>query len=152
MPGAPLHPELTVSAYIFNPAGELLLCQSPKWNNQYVIPGGHVEWGEKLEDALRREVMEETGLEIADIQLASLHESIASPRFQTSRHFIFIDYFCKTHHTDVHLNEEATRYVWASLSDALSYDLGGYLREFITALLQPDSPFRQTIYYGYSQP
>lgn len=42
-----LFPEPTVGAFIFNQAGELLLSKSHKWPDKYVIPGGHVELGEK---------------------------------------------------------------------------------------------------------
>ena len=61
------YPEATVGALIFDPAGRLFLMQSHKWAGKYVVPGGHVEIGETLEAALRREVMEETGLTIHDI-------------------------------------------------------------------------------------
>ena len=55
------HVEVTVSGVIFNRNKQVLLCKSPKWNDQWVIPGGHVEYGEKLEEALIREMKEETG-------------------------------------------------------------------------------------------
>lgn len=46
-------PEPTVGALIFNPEGKVLLMKSHKWHHKYVLPGGHVELGEKLEEALR---------------------------------------------------------------------------------------------------
>jgi len=54
------YPELTVSALIYNPQDQILLCRSHKWDDRYSIPGGHVEYGETLEEALRREIDEET--------------------------------------------------------------------------------------------
>ncbi len=39
-------PEPTVRILIFNPRGEMLLTKSHKWNDKYVIPGGHIELGE----------------------------------------------------------------------------------------------------------
>ncbi len=45
---------------------EILLLNSPKWN-KYILPGGHVEFREPLEDALIREIREETGLEVKNI-------------------------------------------------------------------------------------
>ena len=50
-----IFPEPTVGAFIFNTKGELLLLESHKWPGRYVVPGGHVELGERLEQALARE-------------------------------------------------------------------------------------------------
>jgi ADP-ribose pyrophosphatase YjhB (NUDIX family) len=50
-------PEPTVGALILGPDGRLLLMRSHKWrNNHVVVPGGRIELGERMEDALRREV------------------------------------------------------------------------------------------------
>ncbi len=58
------YPEPTVGAIIFNPDNKILLCKSHKWNNKYVIPGGHIELGwKKMEEDFKREIFEETGLE-----------------------------------------------------------------------------------------
>ena len=59
-------PEPTVGVFIFNQAGEILLLKSHKWPGKYVVPGGHVELGERLEEAAVREAKEETGLDIYD--------------------------------------------------------------------------------------
>jgi 8-oxo-dGTP diphosphatase len=59
----PIRPQLAVSASIFRD-GRILLVRRARapglglWS----LPGGRVEFGEPLEIALRREVMEETGL------------------------------------------------------------------------------------------
>ncbi|WP_224994902.1 NUDIX domain-containing protein [Cesiribacter sp. SM1] len=143
------YPEPTVSAVIFNPLNQVLLCKSAKWNNQYVIPGGHIEQGEKMEDALRREVMEETGLEIFDIQLVGLQECIFSDTFLEKRHFIFIDYLCKTNSLEVVLNDEAEEWVWADLDKVLDYDLGGYTRHFFSALKDRPAKHLKEVLYQY---
>jgi hypothetical protein len=46
-----IFPEPTVGAFIFNAEGKLLLLESHKWPGRYVVPGGHVELGERLEEA-----------------------------------------------------------------------------------------------------
>jgi len=143
------YPETTVGAIIINPNQEILLCKSKKWNNQYVIPGGHIEKGERMEDALRREVKEETGLNIYDLELISLQESISSNHFHTERHFIFLDYLCKTNSFEVILNDEAENYVWVRPDEVLNYDLGGYLREFFTEFLSKHSNFKKSVFYQY---
>lgn len=58
----------TVGVFIFNDKGELFLMKSPKWKNNYVCPGGKIEYGESMADTVRREVKEETNLELTDIE------------------------------------------------------------------------------------
>ncbi|MDN3668501.1 NUDIX domain-containing protein [Echinicola jeungdonensis] len=147
-----IYPEPTVSAIIFNPKNEILLCKSAKWNNQYVIPGGHIEKGEKMEEALIREVKEETELDIYDLQLASVQESVNSDHFEEMRHFIFIDYTCKTDQYEVKLNDEADGFVWVALEKLFDYDLGGFVRPFFEEWLKgKNSDYCKPIYYGYAK-
>jgi nucleoside triphosphatase len=94
------YPEPTAGALIFDPAGRLLLMRSHKWADKYVVPGGHVELGETLEAALRREVAEETDLSIYDIRFVGVQEFIYDRAFWQPRHFIFFDYACRTDGTD----------------------------------------------------
>ncbi|ARI78273.1 NUDIX hydrolase [Halobacillus mangrovi] len=58
---------VSVSAYITNDAGEVLLVKNEHRNDTYEMPGGRMEMGETLEEAVRREVFEETGI-TADIK------------------------------------------------------------------------------------
>jgi len=57
------YPEATVGALIVNDKHEVLLVRSKKWGEKYTVPGGHIELGERAEDAIVREVKEETGLD-----------------------------------------------------------------------------------------
>ena len=109
------YPEPTVGALIFNDYGQLFLMRSHKWKGQYVIPGGHIELGETMVDALKREVKEETNLEIFDIEFVCFQEFIHDDRFWQRRHFIFFDYACRTHSAEVILNDEAQDYVWVDI-------------------------------------
>lgn len=144
------YPEPTVSAIIFNPEGKILICKSHKWGNKYVIPGGHIELGEKMEEALKREILEETGLYIYDIKLISLKESIYSDTFHEKKHFIFIDYVCKTDSSDVVLNDEAETYKWIDINEIEHYDLGGFTKELLLKLKYKDeSKDCVKIFYNY---
>ena len=55
------YPVPVVGAVIINPDNKILLCKSHKWNDEY-DSGGHIELGEKMEEALEREILEEDGL------------------------------------------------------------------------------------------
>lgn len=145
------YPEPTVGAIIFNPENKVLLCRSKKWGDKYVFPGGHIELGEKMEDALGREVKEETGLDIFDIQLISLQEAVYSDAFETKKHFIFIDFLCKTSSSEVILNDEAEAFEWVALEEIESYDLGGFTRRFFEELKMEPSGFSKNILYNYAK-
>ena len=128
------YPEPTVGALVFNPAGKLLLMKSHKWHNQYVVPGGHIELGETMEAALRREISEETALSVRDIEFVSLQEFIFDQAFhEEGRHFIFIDFMCQTDagEDDVVLNDEAQEYVWVSVDEALALPIEPYTRRLL---------------------
>jgi nucleoside triphosphatase len=144
------YPELTVSAIIFNAQNEILLCRSHKWDNKYVIPGGHVEYGEKLEDALRREILEETGLSISSIKLIGIKECFYNNTHYKDRHFLFMDYTCKADTLEVTLNNEAEEYVWSKLSDLHTYELGGFTESLFNKLINQNEKMNTTnIYYNY---
>jgi len=129
------YPEPTVGALICNPQGQLLLLKSDKWRGSYVVPGGHVELGETLEEALRREINEETGLKIHDIELLLFQEFIFDDTFWEKRHFIFFDYTCCTDSTEVRLNNEAQEYVWITADEALRLPMDAYTRRAIEVYL-----------------
>lgn len=130
-----IFPEPTVGVFIFNKAGEVLLLQSHKWPGKYVIPGGHVEVGERLEEAAIREAKEETGLDIYDLRFVMFQEFIHDPSFWKRKHFIFFDYACRTDSLSVTLNDEAQAHVWVTLEAALHLPLDIYTRNTIERIL-----------------
>lgn len=128
-------PEPTVGVFIFNPDDRLLLLKSHKWPGKYVVPGGHVELGERLEDAVLRETKEETGLDVYGVEFINFQEFIYDPSFWKPRHFIFFDYACKTQSTDVQLNHEAEDHIWVPLEEAAQLPLDAYTRTSVDKLL-----------------
>jgi nucleoside triphosphatase len=103
-------PEPTVGALIFNSEDKVFLMRSHKWRDSYIMPGGHIELGERMEDALKREIKEETNLDVYDIEFICFQESAFDDVFWKKRHFIFFDYACRTDSTDVRLNHEGQEY------------------------------------------
>lgn len=72
----------SVSAVIFDRRGRLLLQQRAD-GGQWGLPGGSVEVGESVRDAIRREVREETGLRVAVRRLVGVY---SEPRWQVIRY------------------------------------------------------------------
>ena len=64
---------LTVAAFIFDPAGRLLLIKENYGRRRYGPPGGRVEAGESPQQAVLREVREEMGLEVRVQRLIGLY-------------------------------------------------------------------------------
>lgn len=84
-----LYPEPTAGALIFNLEDKIFLLKSHKWKGRYTIPGGHIELGESMEQALKREINEETGLDIYDIKFICLQEFIFDDQFWKKNPFNF---------------------------------------------------------------
>ena len=124
-------PSVIVGALVVNPEGRILLARSAKWKDKYTVPGGHIEAGEKMMDALKREVKEETGLDVTDVQFLCALESIFDSGFWKKKHYIFVDYACKTKSTTVKLNEELQSHLWAVPKEALYLDLAPFISDLI---------------------
>ena len=58
------------------------------WSGKWTVPGGKVEFGERILDAVKREANEETGLEVEPIKLIEVDEAIVGEE----RHYIFLNY------------------------------------------------------------
>jgi nucleoside triphosphatase len=129
-------PEPTVGVFIFDNEGKMLLLKSHKWPDGYTIPGGHVELGERLDDAARREAREETGLEIRDLRFLCFQEFVYDPSFWKPRHFIFFDYACRSDSTDICLNDEAESFFWVEPEKALELNIDGYTRVSVLKYLE----------------
>jgi nucleoside triphosphatase len=130
------YPEPTVGILIFNPKGELLLLQSHKWPGRYVVPGGHVELGERIEQTVIREAKEETGLDVRELRFLCWQEFVYDPSFWKRRHFLFFDYACRAESTEVRLNDEAEDHLWIEPEKALELPIDSYTRVSVLEYLK----------------
>lgn len=132
-------------ALVLDSDDEMFLMQSPKWGNQWLVPGGKVERGDSLEETVRREIREETGLEVTDVELLEAKDGGNPAEFERDTHFVFLNFVCRAENRDVELDErEAVDYVWIDPAEALESDLdiNDSTRGFIRTYLRERSPTR----------
>lgn len=111
--------EVIVGPYIINEKNQVLLFQSPKWVDQWVVCGGHIEIGESIKEATKRETLEEIGVEIEVLDIINIGEMIVSkPEFKRNAHFIFIDSIAKLKSENFKFNQEISACKWFDIDSA----------------------------------
>jgi 8-oxo-dGTP diphosphatase len=110
----PTRPYLAVSAAIFHDGRVLIVRRGrPPAHGLYTLPGGGVELGESLEQAVIREVREETGLAIAPLALVGFREAIARDAAgRIERHFVILQFAARWIGGEIALNEELAEAQW----------------------------------------
>lgn len=89
---------------------------------QWSLPGGVVEAGERLADAVRREVREETGLEVEPVRLVTVFEKIMpDPQGRTEYHYVIADYLCRLIGGQLQAASDVSQARWLEPSELESY-------------------------------
>jgi ADP-ribose pyrophosphatase YjhB (NUDIX family) len=128
-------PIVTVGGLIFGAGGKVLMIRTHKWSNLWGIPGGKTKWGEASTDALRREIKEETNLQIKDIKFVLVQDCIHSKEFYRDAHFVLLNYTCRCASPPrVKLNDEAREFRWVSLKEALKMPINQPTRVLLRAV------------------
>ena len=99
-------------AIIVQDAKFLALKRSEENEDYWEIPGGRMEFGERLEDTLHREVKEETGLEIISEKILNSWDLI-----EESRQISGVIYLCKIKSGVIKLSDEHCEYDWFTTDD-----------------------------------
>ena len=119
------HPELIVGALLENERGEIFVARFSKIEGQYAIPGGHVEYGETVAQALTRELVEETALTPTRCRLLRVGERIRPPLYKDgSHHLVYLDFLVDRWAGELRLDgEELTDGLWILPGAALDLPL-----------------------------
>ena len=135
----PNRPFVAVSAAIFNNSNKILIIKRSKepGKGMWSIPGGIVEVGESLVEALQREISEECGICVEDHQFNAVYDRILYDKSgKVNYHYIIINYICNTKSNQIIPGTDAEDYSWLR-SDELNrfkYTIG--LKQFLKDLFK----------------
>jgi phosphoglycolate phosphatase len=124
-------PIATVGVLIFNSQAEVLMLRTAKWSGKWGIPGGKIRQGETMEEAARREILEEVNLELDEVRFETVEDCVNPPEFFKRAHFILINFSARARSESVRLNDEAQDWKWVMPEDALRMDLNRPSRALI---------------------
>ena len=126
--------KIGVTAFILNDNHQVLLIRrSDKEKflpNYYEMPGGKLEFGESMEEALKREIREEVNLEI---ELLKIYSSFSYISKNGSRHTIDIQCYAKLtdNNEGLKLSDAHDDYVWVSENDVSNFLISDLMKESI---------------------
>ena len=112
----PEHPIIGVGAVVVQ-AGRVLLVRrdTEPLRGEWSVPGGMLELGEKLRDGVRREVQEETGLDVEPGEVLDVFDSIFTDTLgRTQYHYVLIDYLCRPLAGEARAGSDVSDVRWVS--------------------------------------
>ena len=96
----------------------------PPLEDNWSIPGGMLELGETLQEGVRRELAEETGIEVRVLDIIEVFERISLDASGRAKyHFVVLDYLCVAIGGNVHAGSDASGVAWAAESELAQYNL-----------------------------
>jgi 8-oxo-dGTP diphosphatase len=134
----PQRPYLAVSAAILRGGKVLVVRRARKPAlNLYTLPGGAVETGETLVEAVKREVREETQLEIEPVALAGQREAIVrDAQGKVERHFVILCFAARWLAGEPVLNEELDDARWLAPAELAGLKTTEGLAEIVAAAVE----------------
>ncbi len=117
----PEHPIIGVGAVIVRGSRALLVRRNTEpLKGEWSVPGGMLELGETLHAGVRREALEETGMEVEPGEVLDVFDSIFTDALgQTQYHYVLIDYLCHPISGEARAGSDVNDVRWVS-GEALS--------------------------------
>jgi ADP-ribose pyrophosphatase YjhB (NUDIX family) len=118
-----LHPVPIVRLIVLNKAGKVLLLRrsnTAHGDGLWCLPGGKVDYGELVEDACRKELSEETGIERHAFRFLFFQDSL--PPSIKGMHCINLYFECRAT-SSVKLNRESSDFAWIGPDDIDGFDI-----------------------------
>ena len=134
----PTRPFLAVSAAILRDGKVLVVrrARNPA-GGLYSLPGGVVEAGETLTDAVKREVDEETALVIEPVALVGYREVVARDgEDKVERHFVILPFAARWIAGEPRLNEELSEWRWVDPADVAAMPTTPGLAEIVATAVE----------------
>jgi 8-oxo-dGTP diphosphatase len=106
--------------------GQALLIRrgGPPLEGEWSIPGGMLELGETFEDGVRRELAEETSLEVRVLEFIEVFDRIISDaERRTKYHFVILDYLCAVESGEARAASDVRDVAWAREEELPRYSL-----------------------------
>jgi ADP-ribose pyrophosphatase YjhB (NUDIX family) len=121
----PKRPLVGVGGVVISDGRALLIRRgSPPLERQWSIPGGMLEVGETLLEGVRRELVEETGVEVRVLDLIEVFERINLDGDGKARyHFVVLDYLCERLRGEPRAGSDVTDVAWAAPEELAQYSL-----------------------------
>ena len=92
----PKHPIVSVGGVVIAAKRVLLIERGREpLKGEWSIPGGMVELGERLAEGARREIWEETGLQVEPLEVIGVFDRIQKNGSRVQYHYVIVDYLCR---------------------------------------------------------
>jgi 8-oxo-dGTP diphosphatase len=102
----------------------------------WTFPGGAVELGEPIHEAVRREALEETGLVIEVGAVATVIDHVVrDARDRVLYHYVIVDYLARPVGGILRAGSDVSDACWATLADVEALEMTGKAQEFARGLL-----------------
>ena len=132
MNNQPARHSVSVSGVITDQQGRALLVQR-RDNGRWEPPGGVLELGESIQNGLRREVREETGLDVEPVMLTGVYKNM-------TRAIIALVFRCNIAGGHLATNDEAAAFHWASQAEVSELASEAYAVRILDALRYENGP------------